>query len=136
MTPARQARFDRRAVNDPDIIRAAETGDAAAIGRLLDAASLPDACGRDGDTALMRAAARGALDIVKLLVARGAKVDAANEAGNTALMFACARGQAATARFLVESGARRDHRNKFGLGPADWARWAVNRDEILELVSA
>lgn len=83
----------------------------------------------------MRAAAKGALDIAKLLLARGAQIDAVNDAGNTALMFACARGHAATARFLVENGARLDHRNRFGLGPADWARWAINRDEILELVS-
>lgn len=135
LTLAHGTRFDRRAVHDPEIIRAVELGDFAAVERLLDAAIPPNASGQNGDTALMRAAAKGALDIAKLLLARGAQIDAVNDAGNTALMFACARGHAATARFLVENGARLDHRNRFGLGPADWARWAINRDEILELVS-
>lgn len=114
------------------LIRAAEAGDLAAIRRVLDdpAGGGADAPGAGGLTALMRAAARGNTDAVALLLARGAAVDARDSFGNTALMYACARGHAGVVEALVEAGAARGHVNKFGLGPADWAKWSKDGDAI------
>ncbi len=121
----------RRMEKNP-LIRAAEAGDLAAIDRLLDdpAGGGPDAPGAGGLTALMRAAARGNAQAVARLLARGAAVDAADAFGNTALMYACARGHEAVVVALVEAGASRAHANKYGLGPADWAKWPKDGDAI------
>ncbi|CAN0362049.1 unnamed protein product [Phaeothamnion confervicola] len=78
----------------------------------------------------MRAAARGHLDAVDLLLARGAAVDRPDAFGNTALMYACARGQQGAVDRLLAAGAARGHANKYGLGPADWAKWPKNGDAI------
>jgi ankyrin repeat domain-containing protein 17 len=78
----------------------------------------------------MRAAARGNAQAVARLLARGAAVDAADAFGNTALMYACARGHEAVVVALVEAGASRAHANKYGLGPADWAKWPKDGDAI------
>lgn len=120
------------------LIRAAEAGDLAGIGRVLDdpAGGGTEAPGVGGLTALMRAAARGHKEAVDLLLARGAAVDARDSFGNTALMYACARGHSAVVEALVGAGAARGHVNKFGLGPADWAKWPKDGDAIVERMRA
>jgi ankyrin repeat protein len=121
-----------RAMERTPLIRAAEAGDLRELERLLadPATGGPDAPGPAGLTALMRAAARGNADAVGLLLAKGAKPDAVDAFGNTALMYACARGQRAAAAALVAAGAARDHANKYGLGPADWAKWPKDGEAI------
>ena len=118
------------------LLRAAETGDRAALTKLLAGAGPPevDARGPGGLTALMRAAARGHPEIVDLLLGAGAAVDACDDFGNSALMYACARGQAAVAARLVAAGAAKDRTNRFGLGPADWAKWPANGEALADLV--
>ena len=120
------------------LVRAVEKGDLAAIGRILDdpAGGGPDLPGAGGLTALMRAAARGNVDAVSALLARGATVDAVDAFGNTALMYACARGHATAVRTLVKAGAVRGHVNKYGLGPADWAKWPDGGNAIEDLMRA
>ena len=90
--------------------------------------------GPGGETPLMRAAARGHTEIVQRLLAKGARVDATTDVGNTALMFAAARGRVEMLRLLMTSGARPDHRNKYGLGPADWAKWSEREHEVIALL--
>lgn len=120
------------------LIRAAEAGDLAAIRRVLDdpAGGGADAPGAGGLTALMRASARGHRDAVALLLERGAAVDARDSFGNTALMYACARGNTAVVDALVAAGASRGHVNKFGLGPADWAKWPKDGDALVDRMRA
>lgn len=117
-----------------ELLAKAEAGDMAAVDRLLASDASPDQPGPGGETALMRAAARGHAEIVQRLLARGARVDAVTDVGNTALMFAAARGRVEMLRLLMNSGARPDHRNKYGLGPADWAKWSEREHEIVALL--
>lgn len=121
-------------MTDPELITRAEAGDAAQVGRLLDAGAPPDAKAQGGETALMRAAARGHREVVERLIAAGAKVDATTDAGNTALMFAAARGHVELLQLLLARGARAEHRNKFGLGAAEWAKWSDRQAEITALL--
>jgi len=117
-----------------ELLVKAEAGDAGAVDRLLAGNTSPDQAGPGGETPLMRAAARGHAEIVQRLLAKGARVDATTDVGNTALMFAAARGRVETLRLLMTSGARPDHRNKYGLGPADWAKWSEREHEVIALL--
>ena len=121
-------------MSSSELLAKAETGDTAAVDRLLAANATPDQPGPGGETALMRAAARGHNDVIQRLLAKGARVDAVTDVGNTALMFAAARGRVDTLRLLMASGARPDHRNKYGLGPADWAKWSEREPEVVALL--
>jgi ankyrin repeat protein len=117
-----------------ELLAKAEAGDTGAVDRLLAGDASPDQSGPGGETPLMRAAARGHVEIVQRLLAKGAKVDAVTDVGNTALMFAAARGRVEMLRLLMTSGARADHRNKYGLGPADWAKWSEREAEVIALL--
>jgi ankyrin repeat protein len=118
----------------PALVAAAERGDTAELARLLDRAPDPEIRGSGGLTALMRAAARGSLPALELLLARGAAPDATDDFGNTAFMYACARGQANCAARLAAAGANRAHAHKYGLGAADWLKWAKDGAAIEALV--
>jgi uncharacterized protein len=117
-----------------ELLARAEAGDTAGLERLLAANASPDEPGPGGETALMRASARGHDEIIQRLLEKGARVDATTDVGNTALMFAAARGRVDTLRLLMASGARPDHRNKYGLGPADWAKWSEREHEVVALL--
>jgi ankyrin repeat protein len=117
-----------------ELLATAEAGDAAAVDRLLAGDASPDQPGPGGETPLMRAAARGHTEVVRRLLAKGARVDATTDVGNTALMFAAVRGRVEMLRLLMASGARPDHRNKYGLGPADWAKWSEREPEVIALL--
>jgi ankyrin repeat protein len=85
---------------------ACTNGNAALIGRLLDAGADPNTVLPDGETALMTAARTGTVDAVKVLLARGANVDAREPSkGQTALMWAAAENNAAVIKVLTEAGA-------------------------------
>jgi ankyrin repeat protein len=58
------------------LVRAAETGNAAAVELMLDLGFPIDARGEDGGTALHAAAYHGSAEVVRLLVRRGAHLDA------------------------------------------------------------
>ncbi len=86
-------------------MRAALTGSAADLKKLLDRGMKPDAKTAEGTTALMLAARD--LEKVKLLVARGADVNARATTGITPLMAAARyRGNVEAVRFLLKNGAR------------------------------
>ncbi|MFM7347577.1 MAG: ankyrin repeat domain-containing protein [Tagaea sp.] len=139
-------------MNGSPLFLAAEADDPAAVAAALDAAArdaaaldaaglggglapgAADARGPYGLTPLMRAAQKGSARALDALLARGASADATDDAGNTALMYAAARGRRACAEKLLAAGASVSHRNKFGLGPADWALWPADGDDVRDLV--
>jgi ankyrin repeat protein len=85
---------------------ACTNGNAALIGRLLDAGADPNTVLPDGETVLMTAARTGTVDAVKVLLARGANVDAREPSkGQTALMWAAAENNATVIKVLAEAGA-------------------------------
>ncbi len=117
-------------MSDKDLLAAIERGDAGAAKAALDAGGKAGGSAPNGEPLLALAAATGNEAIVELLLARGARADAAGDAGNTALMHAAARGHAGTVRLLIQRGADPAHKNRWGMGPADWAKWPANGPEV------
>jgi len=128
--------MERKAVSDQDLLAAIGRGDVKAARHALDAGASPGARSAAGDPAIVLAAAVGRVELVELLLERGAGVDDAGETGNTALMQAVAGGQSATVRALLARGADGAHVNRWGLGAADWARWAKDAPDLLAEIQA
>jgi ankyrin repeat protein len=85
---------------------AAVNGNAAIIGRLLDAGDDANAVlTGEAETVLMLTSYTGNADAVKLLIERGADVNAQQIRGQTALMWAAAEGHSAVIKQLLASGA-------------------------------
>jgi ankyrin repeat protein len=85
---------------------AAINGNAAIIGRLLDAGEDANAVlTGEGETVLMLTAFTGNPAAVKLLLDRGAEANTQQFRGQTALMWAAAEGHAAVVKLLLERGA-------------------------------
>lgn len=84
----------------PMLVLFARSGDARAVGTLLDARIDPNQAIAGGTTALMFAAYEGHLDVVRLLVERGADPRRANDKGVTVLRHAEHRGHKAVADYL------------------------------------
>jgi ankyrin repeat protein len=109
------------------IMRAAQSGDVAALRAHLDAhPDLIDAAGGDGfqkAAALHLAALRNQHAAVRLLIERGADPDPRDFPDNaTPLHFAAAHGDLETIRLLVEAGADVDGRgDDHGIGVLGWA---------------
>ena len=117
------------------LMRAARTGDAAALRLLLDHGADPAMTTNNHTTALMFAAGNGRgtgvfqKDIgterdmfsgVQVLVERGVDVNATNDAGQTAMHFA-AQVSDDIVRYLAAHGASLDAKDKQGHTPADLA---------------
>jgi ankyrin repeat protein len=85
--------------------KAAVSGDAAGITRLLGEGIAIDCRDRYGQTALMLAATRGHDAVVTLLLAHGADPDVTAKYGLSALMLAVVNRHSAIARQLVDAGA-------------------------------
>lgn len=85
---------------------AAQNGDAAIIGRLLEAGEDANAIlTAEGETVLMLTAYTGNPAAVKLLLERGADANATQARGQTALMWAAAEGHTAVVELLLAHGA-------------------------------
>jgi ankyrin repeat protein len=123
-------------MTDQDLLAAIGRNDQAAAQRALEAGASPSARSAAGDPAIVLAAAGGDTALVELLLERGARVDDAGDTGNTALMMAAASGQSMTVKLLLERGADGDHVNRWGLGVADWARWARDAPDLLAAIHA
>ena len=115
-------------------VRAAKTGDVAAMRLLLEHGADPKAATEQGVTALMAASGQGwrygdsqiraedALEGVKLCVSLGLDVNAANKKGETALHGAADRGADSIVRYLLSRGARADVKDEKGHTPLEVAR--------------
>ena len=99
---------------DAELIRAAETGDAAAVKRLLaDGASVRarDARGR---TALLAATQGNHVAAARLLVGAGADVNAQDEIRDSAFLLAGARGYLEILKLTLAAGADLKSTNRYG----------------------
>ena len=109
-------------------------GDRGALGELLEAGADANARDRWGATALYHAAAKGDEATVRLLLAYGADTNKTSDVGNSPLMAAAGRGHVAVVRLLLQHGTDAGVRNKWGLGAAEWAKWAPEPAEVLALL--
>jgi ankyrin repeat protein len=137
--------------DDPDLIlragatpfiRAAKTGDVAAMQLLLDHGADPHAATKDGVTALMAAAGLGwrygqslvpesdSLKAVQFCLEHGADVNAANVTGETALHGAATHGANDIIRLLAEHGAKLDVKDKRNRTPLDIAEGGRERGAV------
>lgn len=98
-------------------LRAAESGNRAALGLFLTAKVNTEIRNERGWTALMLAAFHGHAEAVDLLLSHDANVFASDNGGNTALHWAAFSGQVNCARLLVEHHADVDARSAFGWTP-------------------
>jgi len=115
------------------LMRAARSGDAAAMRILLDAGADPALATKEGTTALHFAAGVGyrdkntkgteaeALEALKICIGRGMDINQANSKGETALHGAASRGADSIVKYLVEQGAELDAKTGRGFTPLDIA---------------
>ena len=87
-----------------DLLRAAELGNAKALGELLDKGLDPNTADAKGNTLMMIATREGHRDVVWLLVKRKANANRRNQYGDTALNLAALRDDREIARMLIEFG--------------------------------
>lgn len=123
-------------------IRAAKTGDVAAMQLLLDHGADPRAATKDGVTALMAAAGLGwrygqslvpesdSLKAVQFCLEHGADVNAVNVTGETALHGAASHGANDIIRLLAERGAKLDVKDKRSRTPLDIAEGGRERGAV------
>ncbi len=90
-----------------DLVSAIDEGDAVAIRRLAEGASI-EARSPRGQTALSRASELGRIRIVSELLARGARTDAVDGDGATALHWAVRGGHKAIVNTLLRAGVDRE----------------------------
>jgi ankyrin repeat protein len=90
---------------DPALPAAAQSGDRAAVARLLWQGADPASPGADGTTALHWAVYRDDAAMTGLVLAAGSAVDAVNRNGMTALSLACTNANAAIVEQLLAAGA-------------------------------
>jgi ankyrin repeat protein len=115
------------------LMRAARSGDAAAMKLLLAKGANSKLTTKDGNTALLFAAGVGyrdkntrgseaeAVEAVKVAMDAGLDLNAENTRGETALDGAAGRGADLIVQFLVDHGARINAKSKQGLTPVDYA---------------
>ena len=136
------------------LMRAAKTGDIAAMRLLVAAGADPKRTQPDGVNALMLAAGLGwrdgspaapsfdqgseeaALEAIRYCLELGLDLQATTNAGDTALHAAVSgRGSAKIIRFLVEQGANLDAKDKRGRTPLDLATASRReRDDLVALL--
>ena len=119
--------------------RAAHQGDAAALGRLLEAGGEVDVATRHGVTALALASARGHAVVVETLLGAGADPNQASPQGETPLMIAARTGvvDSVTALLRHGAGARVDAREGWrGQTALMWAAAEGHAAVVAPLVAA
>jgi uncharacterized protein len=115
------------------LMRAARSGDGAAMRILLEGGADPTLKTKEGNTALLFAAGVGyrdkfttgteseALDALKVCADRGMDLNEANSRGETALHGAATRGADTIIQYLAAHGAKLDVKSKRGFTPLDVA---------------
>ena len=89
-----------------DLMKAAESGEADTVKKLLDAGADVEAIDRKiGFTALSHGAYSGGEDVVSLLLEHGADVNRQDNLGCPPLFYAVMRGRFHTAKLLLDKGA-------------------------------
>jgi ankyrin repeat protein len=115
------------------LMRAARSGDAAAMRLLLAAGADPKLVTRDGTNALMFAGGVGyrdkntkgsdseALEALKVAIEAGLDLNEANSKGEMAIHGAALRGADMIVQFLVDKGAKLNAKTRQGFTPLDIA---------------
>lgn len=119
-----------RELSSPDaaLLRAARSGDAAALEASLQEGADPNAQDPGGRTPLLEAVAAGRIPAMRVLLRRGARPDVASASGRTPLVEAAEKGRADAARVLIEAGADLN-RSQRGVGsPLEAAERAGHND--------
>jgi len=122
----------RNAEGETKLYRAARSGNAGEVKRLLKDGADPDAADAHGLTALHQAAYWGETEIVEMLIKAGADVNAENKGkGWTPLHSAAVSGgqrsRGEIIKLLCDAGAKEDAKDKHGWTPADYmALWDQN----------
>lgn len=117
------------------LFKAAESGNAAEIGKLLGQGAPVNAQDPTGWTPLMVAAGEGKLAAVQALVKAGANVNAASKKGETALMASVLSGNVAVVNYLLAAGADKSAATAKGLTAGDMAAQA-KKPEIAKLLAS
>lgn len=115
------------------LFKAAESGNATEIRKLIAQGVAVDTVDADGWTPLMFAASEGKLVAVQALVAGGADVNRAAKGGETALMTATLSGHLAIVKYLLSEGADKTAKTAQGLTAADIAERA-KKAELAKLL--
>ena len=115
------------------LMRAARSGDAAAMRLLLAKGANAKLTTKDGNTALLFAAGVGyrdkntrgseaeAIEAVKVAMEAGLDLNSENTRGETCLDGAAGRGADLIVQFLIDHGARINAKSKQGFTPVDYA---------------
>lgn len=115
-----QASLERARLDDSPLerlaalMRAAMTGNTAAVVSLLNMGVNINGRDRAGRTALMEAAFGGHAETIEALLVRGADVNTTDNIGWTALMEASSKSHTETVRALIAHGADGNTRSKNG----------------------
>ena len=99
---------------DADLIRAAETGDAAALKRLLAQGASVKARDAEARTALVAATYGNRVEAARALIEAGSDVNAQDNLRNSAFLLAGARGYLEIVRLTLAAGADLKSTNRFG----------------------
>jgi hypothetical protein len=118
------------------LMAAAQQGDIASIGHLIDYGARLEAQDAEGYTALMYAANAGRDEAVRLLLEHGADSNAKDRQSSTPLMFAAQGGHAQMVLALLESGADPNIRGTHGLTALGFAQQNGHSDAIHILLKA
>jgi ankyrin repeat protein len=100
--------------SDSAILRAAETGDVAALKRLLDTGARVDARDANQRTALLLATHTNSVAVARLLIARGADVNAKDAIQDTPFLYAGAEGRIEILKMTLAAGADLTSTNRYG----------------------
>lgn len=126
---------------EEQFLLACETGDLAAMQRLLDKGVSPNVKDKFGQPAILRAVRgsgnRDAVEVLKLLLAKGADVNSTNSFGTTALFLTQSNNQIVSDshKFLLDKGADPDKKDKYGLTaaqrPVFYDHAKIDKDEVI-----
>jgi ankyrin repeat domain-containing protein 50 len=104
------------------LLRAAEKGQEAAVGQLLDRGAGIDSKDKDSWTPLSWAAKNGHEAVVKLLLEKGAELEPKDDYyGQTPLSRAAENGHETVMKLLLEKGAELESKSNNGQTPLSWA---------------
>ena len=121
----------KTAASDSALYRAAATGDASAVEKLLTVGADVNAKNEDGRTALHVAANER---VAKLLLAKGADVNARSNNGETPLHIASGDGRKDVAEALLENGADMNAETRAGKTPLHDAAMGAQAEMVEFLV--
>jgi ankyrin repeat protein len=99
---------------EPELVKAAESGDVQRIKALLKAGAKVDEPDATGRTALLAAAQRNQVEAARLLIAAGADVNKQDQRKDSAFLYAGAAGHLEILKLTWKAGANTRITNRYG----------------------